>query len=184
MVSSRLFPSRRSQSLGITLPKFCWNALPKRCSNGSTGQPEDARRANGKSKKKKRPSNSNCTWVVTSTGEAKTKRWQSWHHGSSKSILSRCNKMIHDLLVLSREWMAMGVAGMITSDEMDHSIIPCVKRTSKIIQLQHAHLLPKHGVNVPIRNFRVVRVSECRAGMDTEKLSQCEGQNSKEAISL
>ena len=31
------------------------------------------------------------------------------------------------LLVLSREWMGMGVAGMIiTSDEMDHSLIPCV----------------------------------------------------------
>jgi hypothetical protein len=28
--------------------------------------------------------------------------------------------------VLSREWMGMGVAGMIiTSDDWDHSLIPC-----------------------------------------------------------
>ena len=39
----------------------------------------------------------------------------------------------HNLLVLSREWMGIGLAGMmITSDYGSFPKIPCVKRTSKI----------------------------------------------------
>ena len=35
--------------------------------------------------------------------------------------------------VSRREWMGMGVAGIVINGyEMDHSLIPCVKRTSKI----------------------------------------------------
>ena len=33
--------------------------------------------------------------------------------------------VIPDLLVLNREWMAMGVAGMIITSDYGHFLIPC-----------------------------------------------------------
>ncbi len=65
---SSLFPSSKSQSFGITLPKLLWKATPKRRSSVRIGHPEEANRATGKSKKKSNPSSSSWTWKQINAG--------------------------------------------------------------------------------------------------------------------
>ena len=119
--------------------------------------------------------------------------WRQWFYTSN--VFSVFSFLIFGVLKPLAAWELLRTSMMATHGNTQYPIrihsthllfvhVSCPYKSTmcSLAQTPNSHLLPKQGVNVPIRNIFIVR--EWSAGMNTNKLGQCQGDQSQEAICL